>query len=94
MNFKNWINTQVALLTGKYFSLDRTFKNNSAIAQLHFVEGKNINVKIIMNGITYFFEGEPEIKKYNNTEGKEVIQQTWKYGGWEADINSEEVKLL
>ena len=94
---KNWIQTNLALLYGKYFSLDRIFCKKKAVAVIYFIEGqtkKEGSIRIEANGITYFFEGKPIIEEYKNAEGKNVMKKSLKYGGWEVDMRHSANKIF
>jgi hypothetical protein len=94
---KNWIQTKLAILYGQFFSLDKKFRKNGAVAVIHFLEGDDKtqgSIKIEMNGMTYFFEGTPKIEEYKNVEGKNVMRKELKYGGWEMDMQHPNNKLF
>lgn len=95
---KDWINTKLAIIYGRRFSLDRKFRNKKAVAKIHFVKDRDEkyggSITIIMDGMIYYFEGIPQIKQYKNRTGKNVVQKTLKYGGWEMNMIDKANKLF
>mgnify|MGYP001571626824 CR=1 FL=1 len=93
---KNWIKTKLAILFGQHFSLDKKFRKDKATASICFVGEDKIggSIRIEMGGMIYFFEGTPEIERYKNFVGKDVVKKTLKYGGWEMDMRHPNNKLF
>ena len=93
-NIKQWIATKLAILYGNRFSLNKKLEN--AEAQIHFIGEEKLggSIRIIKDGMVYFFEGTPKIEKYKNLEGKNVIKKTLKYGGWEMDMMHKANKIF
>jgi len=94
-DMKNWLIFRLSVLWGKYFSLDKIFRRQNAVAKICFVGGEKLggSIKLIIGGTTYFFEGSPEIEEYKNYANNPVVSKTLKYGGWEMDLKHFEHKI-
>jgi hypothetical protein len=93
---KQWISSHLALIYGSRFSLDNKFKTKKAKAEIVFLEGEEYggSIKIKIDGMIYYFEGMPEIERYKNFEGKQVVKKNLKYGGWEMDMMHKSNKIF
>lgn len=93
---KNWLQSKIAFLYGKYFSLDRKFRKQKAAATITFGDDDKLggSIRVTLGGIDYYFEGRAEIETFTNNLGQERTRKRLKYGGWGISLAAPENKLF